>query len=116
MGLVNMGLVETGGTSDNAPRSEAGWVSPRDKLHGRVVERRRVVEMALPIIVIRRLTDERGAQPRVASKRVRGLPKLQAGAPASPASVSAVSREPFMGERGQRSVGSGDSVTIPRPA
>jgi hypothetical protein len=32
-------------------------------LHGRVVERRPVVEMALPIIVIRRSTDERGAHP-----------------------------------------------------
>jgi hypothetical protein len=58
----------------NAPRSEAGWVSARDKLHGRAVERRRVVEMALPVIVIRWSTDERGAQPRLASKRVRGLP------------------------------------------
>ena len=43
---------------DNAQRSGAGWVSPRDKLHGRVVERRRVVEMARTIIAIRRLTDE----------------------------------------------------------
>src|SRR5437868_5136020 len=54
-----------------------GWVSVRDKLHGRVVEHRRVVEMAPPIIVIRRLTDEHGAQPRLASKRVRVLPKLR---------------------------------------
>ena len=32
------------------------------------------MEMAPPVIVIRRSTDERRAQPRVASKRVRGLP------------------------------------------
>jgi len=60
-----------GGASDNAQRSGAGWVSARDKLHGRVVERRWVVEMARTVIVIRRCTDECGAQPRVASARVR---------------------------------------------
>ena len=58
----------------NAPRSEAGWVSLRDKLHGRVEERRRVVEMALTVIVIRRSTDEQRTLPRLASKRVRDLP------------------------------------------
>jgi hypothetical protein len=52
-----------GGTGGNAPRSEAGWGSPRDKLHGRVVERRRVVEVALAVIVIRRSTEERGPGP-----------------------------------------------------
>jgi len=67
-----------GGAGVNAPRSDAGWVSARDKLHGRVVVRQPVVEMALPVIAIRWLTDERGAQPRVASKRVRGLPKFMA--------------------------------------
>ena len=49
----------------------------RDKLHGRVVGRRWVVEMALPVIAIRWSTDEHGAQPRLASKRVRVLPKLR---------------------------------------
>src|SRR5512140_120613 len=61
--------------SGNASRSEVGWVSLRDKLHGRVVERRRVVEMAPPIIVIRWSTDEQRTLPRLASKRVRGLQK-----------------------------------------
>ena len=70
----------------NAPRSEAGWVSARDKLHGRVVERRRVVEMALTVIVIRWSTDERGAQPRLASKRVRVL-QWQRGAGRRPAAL-----------------------------
>jgi hypothetical protein len=42
--------------------SQAGWI-----------ERRPVVEMAPPVIVIRRLTDERRTQTRVASARVRGL-------------------------------------------
>src|SRR3954469_3751855 len=78
-----MGGRDEVGPSGNAPRSEAGWVSVRDKLHGRVVEHRWVVEMAPPIIMIRRLTDEHGAQPRLASKRVRGLQKLRIGAPAS---------------------------------
>jgi len=42
-------------------------------LHGRVVGRRSVVEMARTVIVIRWSTDERGPQTRVASKRVRVL-------------------------------------------
>src|SRR5512144_2164776 len=89
-----------GGASGNAQRSGAGWVSARDKLHGRVVERRWVVEMARTVIVIRRSTDECGAQPRVASERVRVLPGAAQGAnvifvaattqPASPARVFAV--------------------------
>src|SRR3954466_12532545 len=61
----------------NAQRSGAGWVSSRDKLHGRVVRRPSVVEMALPVITIRWSTDERGAQTRVASKRVRVLRELR---------------------------------------
>jgi hypothetical protein len=32
----------------NAQRSAAGWVTTRDRLHGRVVDRRSVVEMAPP--------------------------------------------------------------------
>src|SRR4051812_47326703 len=59
------------GTGGNAQRSGAGWVSARDKLHGRVVGRQPVVEMAPPVIMIRWLTDECGTLPRVASKRVR---------------------------------------------
>jgi hypothetical protein len=38
---------------DNAKRSGAGWVSRGDRLHGRVVERRWVVEMARKVIAIR---------------------------------------------------------------
>src|SRR3954466_8027786 len=67
----------------NAQRSGAGWVSARDRLHGRVVGRRSVVEMAPEIIAIRWLTDEGGAQPRVASKRVGDLPRLRVRARAS---------------------------------
>ncbi len=37
----------------NAQRSGAGWAEARDKLHGRVVGRRPVVEMARPVIAIR---------------------------------------------------------------
>jgi hypothetical protein len=48
-------------------------------LHGRVVGRRPVVEMARPVIVIRRLTDDRGAQTRVASKRARDLARVGVG-------------------------------------
>ena len=33
----------------NAPRSDAGWVTSRDRLHGRVVARRWIVEMAPPV-------------------------------------------------------------------
>jgi len=40
---------------DNAQRSDAGWAPSGDKLHGRVVDRRWVVEMARTVIVIRRL-------------------------------------------------------------
>jgi hypothetical protein len=61
----------------NAQRSDAGWVLPRDRLHGRVVDRRSVVEMAPHIIAIRRSTDERRTQTRVASKRVRVLLALR---------------------------------------
>jgi len=61
----------------NAQRSDAGWVLPRDRLHGRVVGRRSVVEMARTVIVIRRSTDERRTQTRGASKRVRGLQELR---------------------------------------
>jgi len=35
----------------NAQRSDAVWVTARDKLHGRAVDRRRVVEMAPPYIL-----------------------------------------------------------------
>jgi hypothetical protein len=41
-------------------------------LHGRVVDRRSVVEMARTVMVIRRLTDEGGAQTRV---RQRACPR-----------------------------------------
>jgi hypothetical protein len=36
---------------DNAQRSDAGWVTARDKLHGRVVDRQPVVEMAPPSVL-----------------------------------------------------------------
>src|SRR3977135_1438368 len=52
----------------------AGWI-----------RRRPVVERAPTPIAIRRLTDERGAQTRVASARVRGLPKARAIQPRRPA-------------------------------
>ena len=45
----------------------------RSQVHGRVVMRRSVVEMARTVIVIRWSTDEHGPQTRVASKRVRVL-------------------------------------------
>ena len=35
----------------NAQRSDAGWVTARDTLHGRAVDRRRGVEMAPPYIL-----------------------------------------------------------------
>ncbi len=47
-----------------------GLGSGRDKLHGRVVQGRPVVEMARTVIVIRRSTDETRAQTRAASARV----------------------------------------------
>jgi hypothetical protein len=54
----------------NARRSTAGLGPEGDKLHGRVVGRRSVVEMAPSVAVIRWLTDDRGAQSRGASARV----------------------------------------------
>ena len=46
----------------NAQRSDAGWVTDRNRFPGRVVGRRSVVGMAPTIIVIRRSTDEGGTQ------------------------------------------------------
>jgi hypothetical protein len=48
----------------NAQRSDAGWVTSGDRLHGRVVDRRRIVEMARAVIAIRRSTDGARAQTR----------------------------------------------------
>jgi hypothetical protein len=57
----------------NAQRSGAGWVPSEINCTAGWIRRRSVVEMALPVIVIRWLTDERGAQTRVASARARVL-------------------------------------------
>jgi hypothetical protein len=57
----------------NALRSAAGWATTRDRFPGRVVDRRPVVGMAPAIIAIRWSTDERRAQTRGASARVRVL-------------------------------------------
>jgi len=63
----------------NAQRSDDGLGLERDKLHGRLVDRRSVVEMAPSVVMIRPSTDERGAQTRVASARVGVLPKAGGG-------------------------------------
>jgi hypothetical protein len=55
----------------------SGWPANGDKLHGRVVARRRVVEMAPPLSTIRRLTDGVRRPARVASERVRILLDLR---------------------------------------
>ena len=63
---------------DNAQRSGAGWVTARDRLHGRVVDRRRVVEMA-PSHIQDSAVNGRGPDPaRGASARVRVLLELTA--------------------------------------
>src|SRR5438128_4973381 len=61
--LAHRGIVQPGRARDlaNAQRSAAGWVTARDRLHGRVVDRRSVVEMApahsLDTVVNGRATD-----------------------------------------------------------
>jgi len=59
----------------NAQRSAAGWVTARDRLHGRVVDRRWVVEMAPPYIldsvVNGRATDPDPRRQRACSRSAR---------------------------------------------
>jgi len=58
----------------NAQRSDAGWVTSRDRLHGRVVARRWVVEMAPSV-----------GRNTVVDGRVRGPdPRRQQACPRSP--------------------------------
>jgi len=62
--------------SANAQRSNVGWVTPRDRLHGRVVDRRPVVEMAPPSM-LDSVVNGRAEDPvHVASARARDLRKL----------------------------------------
>ena len=55
----------------------SAWPANGEKLHGRAVARRRVVEMAQPLSTIRRLTDGVRRPARVASERVRILLDLR---------------------------------------
>ena len=64
----------------NAQRSAAGWVRARDRLHGRVVDRRPVVEMAPPYMLD---TVVNGRAPDPAPRRQRACPRSPPeGAPA----------------------------------
>jgi hypothetical protein len=62
----------------NAQRSGAGWVTPRDKLHGRVVDRRPVVEMAPPYM-LDAVVNGRAADP---------APRRQRACSCSPAALA----------------------------
>jgi hypothetical protein len=64
----------------NAQRSDAGWVTARDRLHGRVVDRRPVVEMAPPYI-LDSAVNGRATDPD---------PRRQRACPRSPADVPAL--------------------------
>jgi len=69
----------------NAQRSTAGWVTARDGLHGRVVDRRWVVEMAPPSM-LDPVVDGRAADPpRGASASPHGprRPRGPAGLPST---------------------------------
>jgi hypothetical protein len=57
----------------NAKRGDAGWLSPEDKLHGRVVVRRWVVEMARTLSAIRRSTDRGRSLARARARSVFGF-------------------------------------------
>jgi len=66
-------------------RSDAGWVTARDKLHGRVVDRRRVVEMSPPYIldsvVNGRATDPDPRRQRACSRSSRAPQPIKSSAP-----------------------------------
>jgi len=66
------------GAGANAQRSAAGWVRARDRLHGRVVERRPVVEMAPPSMLDSVVNGRAPDPARGASARVRVLRELTA--------------------------------------
>jgi hypothetical protein len=61
----------------NARDSAAGWASSEINCTAGWIERRPVVEMALPVIAIRSPTDGERAQTRGASARVRVLPETR---------------------------------------
>jgi hypothetical protein len=68
----------------NAPRSAVGWVTARDRLHGRVVDRRRVVEMAPPSmldsVVNGRATDPDPRRQRACSRSLESLQPVRSSA------------------------------------